>query len=366
VAPHHDPFVEQLCDDQTTPARVRRIVLDAMHASAAAEAIDAAASVGLSQPPAVTGLFDGTAPWCLGNLLARASAGDEACTMRDVAQAAFVFAMLSSQPAGSPAAALPLAMTAQPRSEQVQASDGTEAAAKAHAVSLKLFDIIFDSNSMIQGSPARPLAIWVIEHVPWERMAAVDPVAMEHFVCAIALGLRVCGAHGCAHVQQGGVLLQLALEHCKDSEAPECTRLLELAAVIEQRAPAGYLGDPLATPGTLLVELQRHCTECAPPVFRRLAVAALAAWWLHGESTRGALVWMLAKKLTHNEPRVEAAAADALRAAATMAGTGVRELLLRCRHVMREAGLHAASHPQVLPLEALANCAPGCTYLHCS
>jgi hypothetical protein len=56
---------------------------------------------------------------------------------------------------------------------------------------------------------------------------------------------------------------------------------------------------------------------------------------------------MLAKKLTHTEVCVEAAAADALRAAAHMSGCGVRELLLADRSVMREAGLHAATHQQV-------------------
>ena len=346
-APHHDQFISAcLCADSSSlPASVRACALAAAQASAAANAVDAAPLTSQSGE-AASGVLEGANPWSLSAMHARAAAGDPSCTLHAVAQAAFLLAALACQPSDSPVAALPLLLTSSHAQTPARASTNSDSA--SHAGAVRLFWHVFDSPEPREGAPvAGAVARWLLKTQPWSLLGTCDAPVMSLFVCAIALGMRSSAGHVRPYVSPPGVVLQLALVHCEASDRLDCAELVSLAASLEHRAPPGEPAAPPPAPGGLVDQLQRLCAACAPAAFRWHATAALAAWWLEGETGRGAIVWMLAKRLTHTEVLVEAVAADALAALAQMQGTSARGLLLHCGHVMRDAGLHAGTHGQV-------------------
>jgi hypothetical protein len=327
LPPHTDPLILAIHANTALPAATRRVAMASMRTLASSGG---------------AALLAGPEPWSMASMLRAVAAGDAACCSSDVACAAFMLALQGSQPATSPIAALPLALTSRPHAGHA----ALPPALHRHGAR-QLFTLIFDSAHTQVSSAARQQAIQLLRDQPWAAVVSCALPSMELFLCAIALGLRTHGKppNRAPCIEKPGLLLQLALSRCGAAGPDECMEFIAPVAMLEQRAAPQALAD--GSSSLIVPELQRLCTQCAPEAFRWHSVAVLTAWWLQGPLGRGALLWMLAKKLTHNDLRVEAAAADALQAAAHMHGTPVSHMLVHNSHVMREAGLHAASHPQV-------------------
>ena len=305
TVPHRNAMVQLIALDRGAPVALRAAAISAMHASACVAALDALgrASSG-SHGAEIAALCDGAEPWTLQSMATGAARGERPYEVAMVAKATFVTACLACQPTQSPALTLPLVLLPADFAECVSGASADQA--RSSAAALRLFYLVFDTADSANAPQAADcLKRWLWRNQPWS-MLEENPPTMQHFVCALALSMRIVSAEGRTCVQPHGALLQLALEHCNASELPSCSDLVTLAASLEHRAPAGALctaqgAQPQDTAtlqdqaaagsagvgGVLLAELRRMTMECAPPAFRWHAVAILAAWWLQVRSIGG-------------------------------------------------------------------------------
>jgi hypothetical protein len=192
-------------------------------------------------------------------------------------------------------------------------------------------------------SRAAQLSATLRAHSPWTSATCGLPAATL-FIFATAIGARMHEGSSVS-LEAPGTMLAAAISACAVHPSGECDALVATIAAAEARAPESSASKEQATAlARLTCGLLGGCEGGAAQWVMTLA---LAVWRLLGPEHRSGILWQLVQLLMHADVRVEIAAADALRRLAGMQGVPLREMLVEDEHVMREAGLHAATHQQV-------------------
>jgi hypothetical protein len=255
-----------------------------------------------------------------------------------VASIAFTLAVLYAAPPGSPAMALPLVWVTCGLLQTSRGPGSLELQACRH-----LFMALFDTPNPPAPSTGSLLSSTLRAHSPWS-CAACGLEAAELFVYAAALGARNCESAPVA-LETPGAMLAAVLSTCAQHPGSKCHALVATVAAVEARPPGSAVSKEHATALS-----KRTCTllgGCEVGAVRWVMTLTIAVWNLLAPQDRSEILWQLVQLLMHAEVRVEVATADALCRLAQLQGVSVEDLLVGNEHVMREAGLHAASHQQV-------------------